>query len=82
MIFTHLFHLSNQTGFAYYGRHEVYVSGTDMFIMEQPILAGGMKDPESLTAVITLFEGFITITGVFKGKPVTGWGISEQSEPL
>jgi hypothetical protein len=75
--------VSNQTCFTYYGLHEVYVSGTGIwFIMEQPVLAGEMTDPESPTAVITLFEGFLTITGVFKGKPVTGWGTSEQSKPL
>jgi hypothetical protein len=73
---------SSQTGFTYYGRHQVHVLGIDTwFIIELPVLAGEMTNPESPTPANTLFEGFSLVKGIFKGSSVTGWGVSEQRAP-
>lgn len=70
---------STQTGITYYGRHEVCILEMDTwFIIELPILAGEMTNPESPTPANTLFEAYSLVKGMFKGNPVTGWGVSEQ----
>ncbi|KAL5326326.1 hypothetical protein ACEPPN_007464 [Leptodophora sp. 'Broadleaf-Isolate-01'] len=75
--------VSKQTGFTYYGSHEVNVLGMDAsFIIELPVLAGEMTSHESPTARNTLFEGFSVVKGIFKGKSVKGWGVTEQRNPL
>jgi hypothetical protein len=48
-------------------------------IVELPVLAGEMTDPNNPVVGKTLFEGYANTEGVFKGKPVTGFGVAEQA---
>ncbi|PVH70954.1 hypothetical protein DL98DRAFT_577626 [Cadophora sp. DSE1049] len=75
--------VSNQTGFTYYGRHEVTIPGINAYFdIQQPVLAGEMTQEDRPIAATTLYEGYSVVKGYIRGQRVEGWGVSERRYPV